>query len=122
MRIPYGELRLVVDDSRYRDWRTALAAVKGIYLITDMTDGRLYVGKADGPDGILGRWTTYAYDGHGGNVALRELAGFNPDHPGHYQFSILRVFEPNTLQSEVGAAEAHYKRALLSVEFGLNKN
>ena len=121
VRIPYETVRLVVDDSRYWHWRTALAAVKGIYLITDTTDGRLYVGKADGRDGIFGRWTTYAHDGHGGNLALRELAKVNPAHAGHYQFSILRVFAPNTLQSEVDAAEAHYKRALLSVEFGLNK-
>ena len=34
-----------------------------------------YVGKADGLERILGRWTAYARGGHGGNIALRDLAG-----------------------------------------------
>ena len=68
----------MVDDPRYADWRIALSEVQGIYLITDSTNGKQYVGKADGAERILGRWTAYARDGHGGNVALRELADNRP--------------------------------------------
>ncbi|GAA2173167.1 hypothetical protein GCM10009784_06460 [Arthrobacter parietis] len=32
--LPYHQLRDMVDDPRYADWRTALAEVQGIYLIT----------------------------------------------------------------------------------------
>jgi hypothetical protein len=32
------------------------------------------------------------------------------------------VFGPSTSSSEVDAAEFHYKRALMSREFGLNRN
>lgn len=125
--LPYHQLREMVEDRRYADWRAALSEVQGIYLITDSSNGKQYVGKADGAERILGRWTTYARDGHGGNVALRELVrqsatGQATDHARHYVFSLLRVFGPSTPSSEVNLAEAHYKAALMTREFGLNRN
>jgi hypothetical protein len=55
-------------------------------------------------------------------VALRELKGIDTEHARHFLWSILRVFGPSTPMAEVDAAEAHYKRALMSREFGLNRN
>lgn len=120
--IPYSELLNVVADSRYNAWQVALGSVQGIYLIADSTNGKLYVGKADGRERILGRWSAYARDGHGGNLALRELAGLDPSHASHFFFSILRVFGPSAIATEVDEAEAHYKRSLLSLKFGMNRN
>ena len=120
--ITHAELKTVVEDSRYAAWRTALGAVQGIYLIADTSTGQLYVGKADGGERILGRWTAYARDGHGGNLALRELAGLDPAHSRHFQFSLLRVFGPTATTPEIDAAEAHFKRALLTRQHGLNRN
>lgn len=127
--LPYHQLGDMVDDPRYADWRTALAEVQGIYLITDSSNGRQYVGKADGSERILGRWTTYARDGHGGNVALRELVRdsasgevMKTDYARNFVFSLLRVFGPSTPSSEVNSAESHYKAALMTREFGLNRN
>lgn len=121
--ISYDELLNVVADSRYAAWQAALGSVQGVYLISDSTNGKLYVGKADGRDRILGRWSAYARDGHGGNVALRDLAGLDPCHSRHFMFSILRVFGPSAIATEVDEAEAHYKRALLSRQpFGMNWN
>lgn len=119
--LTYRELQTLIEDSRYAAWHTALGSVQGIYLITDTLDGKLYVGKADGSDRILGRWGQYAKDAHGGNVALKELA-VDPDHREHLQFSILRVFGPSVPATEVDAAESHFKRAMLTREFGLNRN
>jgi len=128
VRLTFHELREMVESHRYEDWRAALREVQGIYLITDSTNGKQYVGKADGGERILGRWTTYARDGHGGNVGLRELAFesigddvVKTDHARHFIFSILRVFGPSTPMSEVNAPESHYKRALMTREFGLNR-
>ena len=119
----------MVSDHRYAEWRTALSQVQGIYLITDSSNGKQYVGKADGAERILGRWKVYASDGHGGNRALRELAeasvgagGAKTDHARHFVFNILRVFGPSTSSSEVDAAESHYKEALMTRKFGLNRN
>lgn len=120
--ISYSELVAMVESSRYRAWRSALQAVLGIYLIADSSTGQLYVGKADGGERILGRWSAYARDGHGGNVALKNLIGLDPNHREHFVFSILRVFGPATPTLDVDEAEAHYKRALLSRTHGLNRN
>lgn len=127
--LTYHQLRDMVDDPRYADWRTALAEVQGIYLITDSKNGKQYVGKADGAERILGRWTTYARDGHGGNVALREFVQDSAtgevtktDYARNFVFSLLRVFGPSTPSSEVNSAESHYKAALMTREFGLNRN
>lgn len=118
----YGQLKEMVADSRWIRWQTALSAVQGIYLIADSEDGRLYVGKADGGERILGRWTSYAHDGHGGNVAMKQLVDLDPKRPSRYWFSLLRVFGPQAPQAEVDAAESHYKEALLTRTFGLNLN
>ncbi|WP_422757606.1 GIY-YIG nuclease family protein [Paenarthrobacter sp. C1] len=128
--LSYPQLQDLVDDPRYGDWRAALSEVQGIYLITDSSNGKQYVGKADGSERILGRWTCYARDGHGGNVALRELAydsvgettSIKTDHARHFVFSLLRVFGPSTPSSEVNTAESHYKAALMTRKFGLNRN
>ena len=120
--ITHDELLAVAEDSRYAEWRTALAAVQGVYLVADTSSGELYVGKADGTERLLGRWSAYARDGHGGNVALRELAEIDVTHRRHFIFSILRVFGPTATTAEVDAAEAHDKRALLTRQYGLNRN
>ena len=112
----YADLQAVMREPRFASWRTALGAVKGIYLITDTKDGRQYVGKADGADSISGRWAAYAANGHGSN---RDLIGLDPS---SFRFSVLRVFDPATPEPVINAAESHYKRALDTRAHGLNAN
>ena len=50
------------------------------------------------------------------------IEDLDAEHRQHFRFSILRVFDPSATTSEVDAAEAHSKRALLSREHGLNRN
>lgn len=120
--LTHHDLQGVIEESRYAAWRTALGAVQGIYLIADTSTGKLYVGKADGGERILGRWTAYAKDGHGGNTALRELAEVDFHHREHFKFSILRVFGPQATSAEIDEAESYYKQALLTRQYGLNRN
>ena len=120
--VSFDELQAVITDDRYGQWRTALSSVQGIYLIADTSNGRMYVGKADGAERFFGRWSEYARNGHGGNVALRELAAADARHRQHFQFSILQVFSPSAPAAQVDAAEAHLKRALLTRQFGMNLN
>lgn len=113
--LDHPQLQAVVREHRYANWRTALASVAGIYLITDTRDGRHYVGKADGAERILQRWTVYATNGHGGNVELRRL------NPSTFRFSLLRVFDPATPEPVINGAEGHFKIALDSRRHGLNR-
>jgi len=114
--LAYEQLQAVMREHRYASWRTALASVVGIYLITDTRDGRHYVGKADGAESIRQRWTAYSTNGHGGNVELRNLD------PSSFRFSLLRVFDPATPAREIDIAESHFKIALDTRRHGLNRN
>ena len=116
LTLEYHELQAVMRERRYEAWRTALASVAGVYLITDTRDGRQYVGKADGSESIRQRWTSYATNGHGDNVELRKLD------PSTFRFSILRVFDPATPEHVVNGAEIHFKHALSTRAHGLNRN
>lgn len=105
-------------------WRSALASVKGIYLISDTATGKLYVGKADGADGIWGRWCTYAKSGHGGNKALRDELGLvaNSGRVAAFRFSILEIADLSATPQEILEREAHWKAVLLTKEYGHNLN
>lgn len=116
LTLDYPQLRAVMREHRYAAWRTALASIIGIYLITDTSDGRHYVGKADGVENLLQRWAAYVANGYGGNVELRGLD------PSNFRFSVLRVFDPATPTREINAAEGHFKHALDSRRHGLNRN
>jgi hypothetical protein len=116
LALDYAQLQAVMREHRYASWRTALASVIGIYLITDTRDGRQYVGKADGAESIRQRWSAYAANGHGGNVELRNL------NPATFRISLLRVFDPATPTRQIDAAESHFKHALDSRRHGLNRN
>jgi hypothetical protein len=112
----HAQLQAVVREYRYASWRTALSSVVGIYLITDTTDGRQYVGKADGAENIRQRWTAYATNGNGGNVELRNLD------PTTFRFSLLRVFDPATPTRVIDETESHFKQALDTRKHGLTRN
>ncbi|AYF99145.1 GIY-YIG nuclease family protein [Protaetiibacter intestinalis] len=114
--LDYAQLQAVMREHRYAAWRTALESVAGVYLITDLRDGRQYVGKADGQESIRQRWSAYAANGHGGNLELRGVD------PSAFQFSLLRVFDPATPTRDVDAAESHFKVALGTRAHGLNRN
>lgn len=114
--LSHVQLQAVMREHRYASWRTALSSVVGIYLITDTSDGRHYVGKADGLESIRQRWSAYATNGHGGNVEPKGLD------PSHFRFSLLRVFDPATPTRDIDIAESHFKMALDSRRHGLNRN
>ncbi|HHB8459802.1 TPA: GIY-YIG nuclease family protein, partial [Klebsiella pneumoniae] len=91
-----------------KSWRTALSVVKGIYVLTDRDGGKLYVGKADGIDGIWGRWKYYFGSGHGGNVGLKEAFGTGDENRlQNITFSILEVMDLNAEKGEIDRRETH---------------
>jgi hypothetical protein len=115
-------LRTVVRES-HPSWRAALSNVSGVYVITENTTGKQYVGSAYGGVGIWQRWSAYAKTGHGGNKELRQLLDSKgTDHMHALQFSILEVCDLNSSKEYIIGRESHWKTVLRTREFGLNSN
>lgn len=121
--LSFRELEALIRASAER-WKSALQFAKGVYLITDRTSGKEYVGSAYGDSGIWSRWSSYVYSGHGSNVELRELLdGRGFDHARmHFQFSLLEHILPSASDQFVIERESFWKRVLMTREFGLNSN
>jgi len=102
-------------------WKTALENQKGIYLITDKSNGKMYVGSAYGDDMIYGRWSTYVKNGHGGNAELRALE-FSHIKDNFY-YSILDIYKSTTPDEIIKKRESWWKETLQTRgKFGYNNN
>ncbi len=114
----------IVVRQNVESWKAALSSVKGIYLITDAKTGKLYVGKADGEEGIWGRWCIYAATTHGHNVALKREFGIEagPDRAADLRFSILEIADLHTMKDDIAKRENHWKEILMTRPFGYNRN
>ena len=116
------ELELMIQKS-LDSWRTALSSVTGVYLISDTTSGKLYVGSAYGEEGIWQRWSDYAESGHGGNVELQKLLeDEGSDYAKNFRFSILEISDLHASRDDILKRESHWKDVLMSRTYGLNDN
>ena len=103
-------------------WKTALENQKGIYLITDTSNNKRYIGAAYGDKMLLGRWKNYVETGHGGNKGLKKL---NFEHiKDNFRYSILEIFKSTTNDNVILGREKWWKDVFLSqkAEFGYNQN
>jgi hypothetical protein len=97
-------------------WRGRLREWRGIYYIYDIRQKKGYIGSAYGRDNLLGRWTSYASRGHGGNKLLRACS------PSNLQFSTLQRVSPDLERESVFQLESSWKARLHTREAGLNLN
>ncbi len=117
IRLSWEELSRVIAKE---GWKTALKNQKGVYLITDVSNGKMYVGSAYGEYMILGRWRSYVRTGHGGNVELKKI---DFEHiKTNFEYSILDIFKSTTDDQTILAREGWWKGILKTREFGYNKN
>mgnify|MGYP004657390413 FL=1 len=107
------------------DWISALKNQKAVYLITDLCEGKQYVGSATGENGmLLQRWSNYIENGHGGNKKLKEIVeqkGFDYIKQ-NFQYSILENYNARTDKNLILNRESYWKRVLGTRAFGLNSN
>ena len=101
-------------------WKTALQNQKGVYLITDTSNGKMYVGSAYGENMILGRWQSYVRTGSGGNFELKKIS---VEHiKNNFEYSILDIFKSTTDDKTILSRESWWKNVLKTRKFGYNKN
>ena len=117
VNISWNELSRVITKD---NWKTALRNQKGVYLITDASNGKMYVGSAYGDEMILNRWKSYVKTGNGGNKELKELDfQYIKD---NFRYSILDIFKSTTDEKTIIERESWRKETLLSRKFGYNAN
>ena len=94
-------------------------------LITDRSNGKLYVGSATSDNGmLLQRWANYIDSGHGGNKELIELVNKEGiDYiKRNFQYSILENYNARVDDSVILERESWWKETLQSRKFGYNAN
>jgi len=117
VRLKWDELSLVINKD---NWKTALRNQKGIYLITDRINGKMYVGSASGENMLFSRWQSYVKNGHGGNKGLR---AFSFDYiKENFEYTILEIFKSTTDDKVILHRESWWKQTLHSKKFGYNEN
>lgn len=117
VNLSWSELQRVLEKD---NWRTALQNQKGVYLLTDVSNGKMYVGSAYGENMILGRWRAYVNCGHGGNTELKSLTF---DHiKSYFKYSILDIYKSATDDLVIIERENWWKNVLMSRKYGYNAN
>ncbi len=106
-------------------WQAALGGLQAVYLITDTSNNKRYVGSATGEGGLLARWQNYAKSYHGGDVELKTLSEEHIEKYFHY--TILETFGNFVDESDVKRRERWWKEVMLSYtkqypDFGYNDN
>lgn len=120
--VSYSKLRTIVSQN-IPSWQSALANIKGVYLIADTKTGLLYVGSALGNSGIWQRWSDYVWSGHGGNKELKvilEREGY--EYTQYFQYSVLEIADTYTSDEYILARESYWKQALQTRTFGYNRS
>ena len=124
VRLSYPLLKNIVD-RQLPGWVDALRNQKAVYLITDTKTGKMYVGTATSQTGmLLQRWSSYAADGHGGNIELRELVKQQGrDYvKENFQYSILENYNARMDDGYILKRESWWKETLCTRTHGYNKN
>ena len=108
-------------------WKQALMNVKGVYVITDLSNGKLYIGSASGnTDRIWQRWSDYANIENltGGNKLLNEIKlDTGKDYIiNNFQYSILEIFDTKTKVDTIINRENYWKNVFCTRKHGMNFN
>ena len=124
INLSFHQLETIVRNA-HKDWQAPLAIVAGVYLITDDSTGKRYVGSAYGDRGVWARWCQYINTGHGGNFELKSLAS-DPSLDycrANFRFTLLEHHARRTPDQSILNREVFWKNALgTRGAFGLNRN
>lgn len=106
------------------DWKSALENVKGIYLITDSSNGKFYIGSTTGTSEIWSRWANYIGILNGWNDKLVTLINKKGKKYAkrNFKFSILELHGLHADDVFLISRESYWKEKLLTRVHGYNSN
>lgn len=119
--LTFAQLEAIVK-RRPNDWVKALENQKAVYVITDLSNGKLYVGSATAKSKmLLSRWENYIKTGNGGNVELKKLSFEHIKK--NFQFSIIENYNVNMDDDYIIEREQYWKKVLgTGKDLGYNRN
>lgn len=124
VKLSFAQLENILSRGK-RDWINALKSQKAVYLITDLNNGKLYVGSATSANGmLLSRWENYIKNGHGGNIELKTIVeqnGFDYIKT-NFQYALLENYNSRVDDLYILERESWWKNVLQSRKFGYNLN
>ena len=124
VHLSFPILMQVLESEKYAEYRRNLASVKGVYCLTDHSNGKLYIGSAYGENGVAQRWKVYLDTRTGGNVKLKDLYRRKTKSyfEKNFTFTLLEFFDKKTSDKKVLSRENYWKEALDSRVHGYNDN
>lgn len=96
-------------------WAEPLAALQGVYLVTDETDGAQYVSATETGEDLLTCWRAHA------RGRRETAAGIRHRDPLHFRFSILELFGPGMVGTAAAELTESWIERLHTRQFGLNE-
>ena len=104
------------------EWKNALENVKGIYAITDISNGKIYIGSATGENGIWQRWCSYAKGLTGDNKDFKNIVKEKGEDyiKNNFTYAILEIFDMKTKDDYIIRREHHWMKVFQTKKFGMN--
>ncbi len=104
------------------EWKNALENVKGIYVITDVSNGKIYIGSATGEKGIWQRWCSYAKGLTGDNKDFKNIIKEKGEDyiKNNFTYAILEIFDMKTRDDYIIGREYHWMKVFQTKKFGMN--
>ena len=124
VQLSYHDLKVILEGQKYSDYKEALSHVKGVYCLTDMKEGNLYIGSAYNKYGLAQRWNDYINTKTGGNKALIDLYNKKGSFyfEENFRFTLVEYFDMKTDETTIINRENYWKMAFDTREHGLNCN
>ena len=124
VHLKFKDLKLILNGEKYNDYRNALSSVKGVYCLTDIKTGKLYIGSAYGDNGIAQRWENYINTKTGGNIGLINLYNKEGEQyfEQNFEFTLIEYFGMNADSNKITNRESYWKDAFSSKVNGYNYN
>lgn len=122
INLTFQELEVIIKNN-VDEWKRKLENITGIYMLSDRTNGKRYIGSAYGQEGIWQRWSVYIYSQNGGNKELLQLD--NDYIRKNFNFVLLEWYVIGTDIEFIFARENYWKQVMMSRKadgFGYNDN
>lgn len=122
--LPYRRLQDIFSGRILPTYYEALKKVKGIYCLTDTSNGFLYIGSATGEEGVAQRWGNYLSTKHGDNKGLVDL--YKEKGEKHFEefftFTLLEYFSLSYDDNRIIEREQYWKKCFDTINHGYNRN